>query len=83
MENNELPKNELPKPDRDYLDVKEHGKQEQVFPDYPTEKEGRGSKELVEKYNINDKAHSDSSKKDFVKTVSNFNHDSEEKNGDK
>jgi len=33
-----------------------------------------GSQELAEKYNINDKAHTDSSAKDFVKTVSNFNH---------
>jgi len=69
---------DLPKPDRDYLDVKEHGNQEQVFPDSPPENEGKGSKELVEKYNINDKAHSDSSKDDFVKTVSNFKHNSED-----
>jgi len=74
MNDKELPKNELPKPDRDYLDVKKHGEQEQIFPDYPIEKEGKGSKELVQKYNINDKAHSDSSKKDFVKTTSNFKH---------
>ena len=33
-----------------------------------------GSEELVEKYNINDKAYSDSSKKDFVETTSNFHH---------
>lgn len=34
----------------------------------------RGSEKLVEKYNIGDKAFTDSSEKDFVKTVSNFNH---------
>ncbi len=34
----------------------------------------KGSKNLIENYNINDKAHADSSKKDFVKTVSNFHH---------
>jgi hypothetical protein len=34
----------------------------------------RGSRELIEKYNINDQAHSDSSKDDFVKTVSEFHH---------
>lgn len=33
-----------------------------------------GSQELVDKYNINDKAYSDSSKKDFVETVSKFRH---------
>ncbi len=33
-----------------------------------------GSETLVEKYNINDKAYSDSSKKDFVETTSNFHH---------
>jgi len=37
-----------------------------------------GSEELVEKYNINDKAYSDSSKKDFVETTSNFHHADEE-----
>ena len=65
--------NKLPKPDRAYLDVKENGKQEQVFPDFP-KKKNNGSIELIEKYNVNDQAHSDSSKDDFVKTVSNFNH---------
>ena len=34
----------------------------------------RGSEALIEKYNINDQAHSDSSKDDFVKTVSEFHH---------
>ncbi|OYU80858.1 MAG: hypothetical protein CFE23_07800 [Flavobacterium sp. BFFFF1] len=29
---------------------------------------------LVNKYNINDKAHSDSSEEDFVKTISNHHH---------
>lgn len=33
-----------------------------------------GSEELTKKYNIGDKAFTDSSEKDFVKTVSNFNH---------
>ena len=33
-----------------------------------------GSKELIERYNINDQAYSDSSAKDFVKTVSGFHH---------
>ena len=33
-----------------------------------------GSEELIEKYNINDQAHSNSSKDDFLKTTSNFNH---------
>lgn len=37
-------------------------------------KEDNGSQELVDKYNINDKAYSDSSKEDFVKTTSNFHH---------
>ena len=36
--------------------------------------EDNGSQELVEKYNINDKAYADSSKDDFVKTVSKFHH---------
>ncbi len=37
----------------------------------------RGSRELIDKYNINDQAHSDSSKEDFIKTVSNFRHSDE------
>lgn len=76
----------LPKPDRAYLDVKDHGKQQQVFPDYPVDKKvdkkHNGSKELIDKYNINDQAYSDSSKDDFVKTVSNFKHANEEKEQD-
>jgi hypothetical protein len=40
----------------------------------------RGSDELIEKYNINDQAHSDSSAKDFVKTVSEFHHADETDN---
>lgn len=36
-----------------------------------------GSEELIEKYNINDQAFLSSSKKDFVKTVSNFKHSDE------
>ncbi|AWA29837.1 hypothetical protein HYN48_06960 [Flavobacterium magnum] len=36
--------------------------------------EDNGRIELVNKYNINDKAHSDSSAADFVKTVSKFHH---------
>lgn len=38
------------------------------------DKKNNGSQELVERYNINDKAYSDSSKHDFVKTVSKFHH---------
>lgn len=37
-----------------------------------------GSDALAEKYTINDKAHTDSSEKDFIKTVSNFNHSTPE-----
>jgi len=44
---------------------------ENTDPDFPKH---RGSKALIEKYNINDQAHSDSSAKDFVKTVSEFHH---------
>ena len=33
-----------------------------------------GSEQLVDRYNINDKAHSDSSLDDFVNTTSNFHH---------
>jgi hypothetical protein len=40
----------------------------------------RGSEELIDKYNINDQAHSDSSAKDFVKTVSEFHHADETDN---
>ena len=39
--------------------------------DFPKHK---GSKALIEKYNINDQAHSDSSAKDFIKTTSEFHH---------
>lgn len=42
--------------------------------DYPADVQHKGSKELIDKYNINDQAHSNSSKEDFIKTVSNFNH---------
>ncbi|WP_296149927.1 hypothetical protein [uncultured Flavobacterium sp.] len=45
-----------------------------VPPDYPIDKKHNGSQELVDKYNINDKAYSDSSKDDFVETVSKFRH---------
>lgn len=38
----------------------------------------RGSKELIDKYSINDQAHSDSSAEDFVKTVSEFHHADED-----
>lgn len=41
--------------------------------DFPDEKH-KGSRELIDKYNINDQAHSDSSKDDFIKTVSNATH---------
>lgn len=67
----------LPKPDKAYLNVKQKGKQDQVFPDFP-ENKNKGSKELIQKYNVNDQAHGNSSEDDFVKTVSNFKH-SEEK----
>ena len=36
-----------------------------------------GSRKLVNEYNINDKAHSDSSEEDFIKTTSNFKHANE------
>lgn len=42
--------------------------------DYPADPQHKGSRELIDKYNINDQAHSDSSKDDFVKTVSNSTH---------
>ncbi len=42
--------------------------------DYPADPQHNGSRELIDKYNINDQAHSDSSKDDFVKTISNNNH---------
>lgn len=47
--------------------------------DFPYDKH-KGSRELIDKYNINDQAHSDSSKDDFIKTVSNFNHADGSKN---
>ncbi|HLA56668.1 MAG TPA: hypothetical protein VK623_11235 [Flavobacterium sp.] len=40
--------------------------------------EKNGSKYLVDKYNINDKAYSDSSLKDFTKTTSAFHHNDED-----
>lgn len=40
----------------------------------------KGSQDLIEKYNINDQAHSNSSKKDFIDTVSNFHHADETQN---
>lgn len=45
-----------------------------VNTDYPDDSQHKGSRELIDKYNINDQAHSDSSKDDFVKTISNFKH---------
>lgn len=36
--------------------------------------EHKGSGQLIDKYNINDQAHSDSSAADFIKTVSEFRH---------
>lgn len=36
-----------------------------------------GSRKLVDEYNTNDKAHSDSSEEDFIKTISNFKHANE------
>ena len=38
----------------------------------------RGSEELINRYNINDQAHSDSSLDDFVKTTSAFRHADDE-----
>lgn len=66
----------------DRLNEKERVIRNGVSPDYPLEKKGEGSSELVEKYAINDQAHYNSSKKDFVKTTSNFNH-SDDKTNDK
>lgn len=43
----------------------------------------KGSEELIDKYNINDQAHSDSSKDEFIDTVSNFHHSDESKKEDK
>ena len=43
--------------------------------------EGHGSEILVQRYNINDKAHSDSSFEDFIPTTSSFHH--AEKRNDK
>jgi len=37
-----------------------------------------GRQELIDNYNINDQAHSDSDKENFVKTVSNFHHNDED-----
>lgn len=45
--------------------------------DIPQPGNHSGSKELIEKYNINDQAFLNSSKEDFVKTVSNFKHSDE------
>ena len=42
--------------------------------DHPNDPQHKGSRELIDKYNINDQAHSDSSKDDFIKTVSNATH---------
>ena len=48
--------------------------------DNPGVSQHKGSRELIDKYNINDQAHSDSSKDDFVKTISNNNHADGSKN---
>lgn len=51
--------------------------------DHPDNPQHKGSRELIDKYNINDQAHSDSSKDDFVKTISNYNHaDGADKKGE-
>lgn len=42
--------------------------------DIPQPGNHEGSEKLIEKYNINDQAHSNSSEKDFIKTTSNFKH---------
>ena len=41
------------------------------------QQDDNGSQKLVDEYNINDKAHSDSSEEDFIKTTSNFKHATE------
>jgi len=60
----------------DRLTEKERVLRNKIPPDYPIDKQHSGSQELVAKYNINDKAYSDSSKDDFVETVSKFKHSS-------
>lgn len=42
-----------------------------------------GRQFLIDKYNINDQAHSDSSLDDFVKTTSSFKHEPDETNDNK
>lgn len=58
----------------DRLTEKERVLRNKIPPDYPIGTKHEGSQELVDKYNINDQAYSDSSKDDFVETVSKFRH---------
>lgn len=44
--------------------------------------EHKGSEDLAAKYNIGDKAHTDSSAANFVKTISNSNHANSSENND-
>lgn len=46
--------------------------------DIPQPGNHKGSEELIQKYNINDQAHSNSSKEEFIKTTSNFHHADED-----
>lgn len=46
--------------------------------DIPQPGNHEGSEDLIKKYNINDQAHSNSSKEEFIKTTSNFHHKNEE-----
>lgn len=47
-------------------------------PDIPQPGNHEGSEELIKKYNVNDQAHSNSSKEEFIKTTSNFHHSDED-----
>ena len=42
--------------------------------DHPNDPQHKGSRELIDKYNINDQAHSNSSVEDFVQTISKSRH---------
>lgn len=50
----------------------ERASQDQHTGQEPAEYEG--SRDLIDGYNINDQAHSQSSKADFIRTISNFHH---------
>ncbi len=57
--------------------VAERAKQDGTNTEIP-----RSTEELVSKYNIDDQAHRDSSKSDFIETVSNFHHSDSDKSSD-